>query len=363
MFLIKKLKEMKNIKFKVFSFVLLAVMSLSIFSSCSDDDNNGASNNPPTIEKVSYSTNEDGTPSDLASITMGKANVTYIIHGTGFKTLKKVYFNDTETSFNPTLVTDTHIFVTININTPYQNQSEKLRVITQYGEAIYDFVVAPPDPVVHSFNPINAPDGGEITIYGNFFLDPIVNVGTDATATVVSSTLTEIHAILPPGSQYKKISVTTISGTTPYGTAIGTGIFDDAFYSPWDIESWNNHEFITDITKSAQGTTFIKKVMGPWDNIQGNWPWVDQLTAFTGIKFHIRSEVPGTMKFCFNGDWSEKHMIATTTTWKEVRFTWADLENPTALQNLFTFQNMSKNNAGDGIANTIYLDNYSYTVD
>lgn len=363
MFLIKKLKEMKNLKINIFSFVLLAVMSLFTISSCSDDGSNSGTGQPPVISRVSASVDENGQPVPLESITMGYANNMYIIEGTGFKTVKKIYFNDTDTSFNPTLVTDTHIFVTININTPYANASDKLRVITEFGEAEYDFVVAPPAPVVHSFNPINTPDGGEITIYGNFFLNPIVNVGDDATATVTSSTLTEIHAVLPPGSQLKKISVTTISGTTPYGTAIGTGIYDDDFYSPWTIESWNNHEFVTDITKSAQGLKFIKKAMGAWDNIQGNWPWVDQLSAYTGIKFYIKTSEPGTMKFCFNGNWSETYMITTTTEWQEVKYTWADLGNPAALQNIFTFQNMSKNSAGDGIANTIYLDNYSYTVD
>lgn len=352
---------MKRIKLNKIVWSLLIVLSLFTFS-CSNDDSGSGANTPPVIEKVSPTLDEDGTPSQLESVNVGYANNMYIIQGSGLKTVKKIYFNDFQAAFNPNLVTDTAIFVTIDINTPYADASNKLKVVTDFGTAEYDFVVAPPAPIFHSFHPVNAADGDQITIYGNFFLNPIVKVG-DVQAEVVSNSLTEIVVTLPAGSQGKYVTVETISGLREWKTAIGTAIFDDSFYSPWDIESWNNHEYVSDYSKAFQGTTFIKKAMGAWDNIQGNWTWVDQLSGYTGIKFAIRTEVPGTMKFCFNGVWDETHLINTTTEWQEVKLTWAQLGNPAALQNLCTFQNFSKNSAGDGIANTIYIDNYTYTVD
>ncbi|RZK10633.1 MAG: hypothetical protein EOO46_10010 [Flavobacterium sp.] len=345
---------MKNLKTISIGSTLILILSFFLLLSCNSDDSNSSSGSP-VITSVTTTVNEDGIPSDLSPITIGYADNMYIIRGSGFKTVQKIYFNEKDTYFNPTLVTDTEIFVVIDRNTPYADATDQLKVVTKRGTAVFDFVVAPPAPGFHSFNPINAADGEEITIYGSFFLDPIVKVG-DVEAVVVSSTLTQIKAILPAGSQLKKVSVTTISGTAVYGTSIGTAIFDDAFYSPWGIPAWNNHEFITDGTKSNQGLVFIKKAMDGWGNIQGEWAWNDQLSSYTGIKFAIRSDAPGKLKLVFNGDWGETRLFETTTEWKEYKFTWAQLGNPAALQNI-SFQEFS------GSTNTYYIDNITYTVD
>lgn len=345
------MKNLKNISIGTFLVLMLSFLGLS---SCSNDDSS-ASTAAPIIESVTTTMDENGQPSALEPISVGYADNMYIIRGKGFATVQKIYFNDYDTYFNPALVTDTEIFVTIDRLTPYADASDQLKIVTKYGTAVYDFVVAPPAPGVHSFNPINVVDGGEITIYGSFFLNPIVKVG-DTEAEIVSSSLTEIKAILPAGSQYKKVSVTTISGTSVYNTAIGTAIFDDVFYSPWTIEAWNNHEFVTDLTKSNQGLTFIKKTMEGWGNIQGNWAWDDQLSNYTGIKFAVRSEAAGKLKLVFNGDWGESRLFETTTEWKEYIFTWEQLGNPAALQNI-SFQEFT------GSANTYYFDNITYTVD
>ena len=178
----------------------------------------------------------------------------------------------------------------------------------------------------------------------------------DVEAEVVSNSLTEITAILPTGSLNKKVSVSTISGTVVYGTAVGTALFDDVFYAPWTIESWNNHEFLTDFTQANQGVTFIAKEMNGWDNIQGNWAWNDQLANYTGIKFAVKSSEAGKLKLVFNGDWGESRLFDTTTEWQEFTYTWAELGNPAALQNI-SFQEFS------GATKTYYFDNITFTVD
>lgn len=349
---------MKNLNSNCIKSIFILLIAIFSLASCSSD-NDGNSSTAPVIESVTTTTDEDGNPSALEPITVGYADNMYIIRGKGLATVQKIYFNDYDTYFNPVLVTDTEIFVVINRNTPYADASDQLKVVTKKGTAIFDFVVAPPAPGMHSFNPINAADGQEITIYGSFFLNPIVEVG-GVEAVIVSSTLTEIKAILPTGSQYKNVSVTTISGTALYGTAVGTAIFDDVFYSPWGIPDWNNHEYITDGTKSNQGLVFIKKAMDGWGNIQGEWAWNDQLSNYTGIKFAVRSDAPGKLKLVFNGAWDgpgvDGRIFETTTEWKEISFTWEQLGNPAALQNI-SFQEFSGN------ANVYYFDNITYTVD
>jgi hypothetical protein len=346
---------MKRIKNFNLSWILSSLVFVFAFTSCNEDDGSNGSGTPPVVESVSPTLGENSEVIPLEPTLIGYANNTYLIQGSGFSTLEKVYFNDFDTNFNPNFVTDNSIFITINRDTPYENASNKLKLVTKFGTTEYDFTVAPPAPGVHSFNPINAADGEQIIIYGSFFLNPVVMVG-DVEAEVVSNSLTEITAILPAGSLNKKVSISTISGTVEYGTAVGTALFDDVFYSPWTIESWNNHEFLTDFTQSNQGLTFIAKEMNGFDNIQGNWAWNDQLSNYTGIKFAVKSSEAGKLKLVFNGDWGESRLFDTTTEWQEFTYTWAELGNPAALQNI-SFQEFS------GATKTYYFDNITFTVD
>ncbi len=345
----KKFKKQNIIKPFILVFIFVGLMS-----SCSDDENVGFSSEPPVIDYVSRA--EAG---DLTSITVGYANNMYIIQGSGFVSVQKIYFNDTDTYFNPTLVTDNSVFVTIDQSTPYENASSILKLVTANGTVDYTFVVAPPAPeVTRGFQPVNANEGDQVTIYGNFFLDPIVAFGS-VEATIVSNTLTEIVAIIPAGAQNQYLTVTTISGDSSWGTAVGTSIYDDDFYGAWDIAAWNNHEYLTDPENAYQGEIFIHKEISGWDNIQGEWIWDDQISAYTGIKFAVRSDTPGTLIFLFNGSyWGDgSRAFDTTTEWQVISYTWEELGGiPDGVQNI-SFQEFS------GETHNYYFDDFSYTVD
>lgn len=337
---------MKNLKINITLSILALVAVFASLTSCSDDD--AKTGGQPKIESVSLAYND-------SLVEQGYANNMYIVRGKGFTGTQKIYFNDTDTYFNATLVTDEVIFVTIDKNTPYENASDELKVVTLDGTAIYHFVVAPPAPELRSFQPVNAADGEQITIYGNFFLDPSVSVG-GVEAEIVSSTMTQIVAILPPGSQKKYVQVETISGKSEWNTAVGTAIYDDAFYTPWTIEAWNNHTYVTDLTKAYQGTTFIKKEINGWDNIQGNWAWDENIADYDGIRIAVRSDDAGKLVFIFNGQfWGDAtHSFATGTEWTEYRFTWDQLGGkPQALQNI-SFQEFT------GSKHNYYFDNIGY---
>lgn len=337
---------MKKLKINITLSILAIFAVFASLTSCSDDDSKVGGQ--PSIENVSLAFND-------SLVEQGYAKNMYIIRGKGFTDTQKIYFNDTDTYFNSTLITDTAIFVTIDENTPYENASDELKVVTLDGTAIYHFVVAPPAPETKSFQPINAADGEQITIYGKFFLDPEVTVD-GIQAEIVSNTLTEIVAILPPGSQKKYVQVKTISGKSISKDAIGTAIYDDAFYSPWTFEAWNNHVYITDLAKAYQGTTFIKKEINGWDNIQGNWAWDDNIADYDGIRIAIRSDDAGKLIFIFNGQfWGDStKAFATGTDWVEYRFSWADLGGkPEAVQNI-SFQEFS------GAKHNYYFDNIGY---
>jgi hypothetical protein len=345
---------MKNIKIKyLLSIVSMALLVLGAFSSCSDDSADSGSG---TLTITSVDKAEEG---DLVPVTKGDPKNYYIIRGSGFTTVEKIYFNDFDTYYNPVLVTDTEIFVLIDEKTPYANASSKLKVVTKLGTIVYDFVISPPSPTFGSFNPVNAAEGDVITIYGNYFLDPIVKIGTE-TVPVISSTLTEIKVKLPAAADKKYISVTNISGTTTSTYAIGTALFDDVAYYGFTFPAWNNLTYESD-GKAEQGLINIKKKMAAWDNIQGDWSSYDQIADYSGIRIAVRADNPGTLKFIFNGDWSERNMLTVGTGWTTFVIPWSALGNADQVQNI-SFQNMSKNAAGDGVENTFYIDNIGFVL-
>lgn len=341
---------------KYLSLLLIVLFSASLFQSCNNDDDELQGVSAPVIEYVAASVDENGQAANpLVATEIGYANNTYVIHGKGFSSLRHIYFNDYESQFNPNLVTDTDIFITINKDTPYSNVSNKLKLETAFGTVEYDFVIAPPVPVFSSFNPVNAADGEVITLKGNYFVDPVVKVG-ETEAEVISNTLTEIKIKLPEGSQDKKITVTTLSGDSTWDTAIGSAIFDDVFYGGWNIEEWNNHQLVTDPENAYQGNVYIQKEISGWDNIQFNWIYNEEvISKYDGIQFAVRSDAPGKLQMVFNGDWSDnaERTFTTDKEWTVIKLTWAQLGNPTEVKNI-TFKESS------GQSHTYSFDNITY---
>ncbi|WP_417291012.1 IPT/TIG domain-containing protein [Corallibacter sp.] len=340
---------MKNLKFKRNGLILVMILSLVAFFSCDSDDDNDLEGQPPVINSVSTAVGNEQTD-------VGFANNMYVIRGLGFASTQKVFFNEVDTYFNATLVTDKVIIVQIDEDTPYLDTTNELKVVTANGTATYPFIVAPPAPRLKSFNPVNAADGETITVYGSFFIDPVVTVG-DVEVEVLNLSINEFQIVLPSGSDREYISVETISGNSISQYAIGTAIYDDIWYDGWDIESWNNQEYITN-GDAAQGLTYFKKDMTGWDNIQGNWSWNDQLEGYSGIRFSVRADEPGKLKFVFNGNWDDATApnFDVTTEWVQQEFTWEELQNATFVQNI-SFQEYTGNGG------VYHFDNFGYVLE
>lgn len=349
------MKKIKNIGINT---LLGGVLMLFTFASCDGDSNSGstASTGKPVISSVSPSLNEDGQPSDLTPVTIGYADNMYIIHGSGFQSLQKIYFNDTDTAFNSMLVTDTDIFVTIDRNTPYENASNQLKIVTAGGTATFDFVVAPPAPSMTSYNPINAAAGSTIKIYGSFFLDPIVKFG-DTEAVIVSSSLTEITVTVPVGAEHKYVSVTTISGEAISKQAVGTAIFDDVFYGDWAMSAPAAIIDATPTKTPSQGLKLIEGAVDGWGNIGTSWIWNDQISAYKGLRIAIKGKNAGKVAIIFNGHWDDSisALLDITTEWKTFEIPWSTFGPVPAVQNITI-----KNNTGD--PNVFYVDDIGYVL-
>lgn len=344
---------MKNIKIKyLLPVITMAFMVLSVFSSCDNDDSSGSSG-APVITSVAKS-----VEGDLVPVTVGDPKNYYIIQGKGLSGVRKIYFNDFDTYFNPTLVTDTAIFVLIDEKTPFANASNKLKVVTNQGTVLYDFVVAPPTPRFDSYNPINAAEGDVITVYGNYFLNPTVKVGT-VDVPVISSTLTELTFKMPANASNKYVTVTNISGSAVSKEAVGTALFDDKWYNDWMFDGPDGKVSL-ESSGAVQGKVMLKSVNDAWSGNQfrnKDWATLD-VTNYSGIRLWIKGDKAGKVAVILNGNWSDPDakVIEVTTQWKEYNLPWSSW--PFAVTGLQTL--VLKDFTGE--KSNYYLDNIGFTL-
>ena len=345
---------MKNIKIKyLLSLLVMSSVMITVLSSCSNDDS-GDTSSALAIESVSKA--EAG---DLVATEVGFANNVYIIKGSGFSSVQKIYFNDTDTYFNPTLVTDKAIFVTIDINTPYANASNELKIVTKNGTITYPFVVAPPAPVLlYGFNPINAAEGDILTIYGNFFLDPVVTIGTTAVP-VISSSLSEIKVKVPANSTDKYVTVTTISGSIKSTAAIGSALYDDKLQGDAGHWMWNGADtFDTDNTSDkAQGLKSIKFIFGGWNGADMKFASrnVSKYKAFRVRVKSMSTNADASIIFVFGG-WAFQVKKALSTDWTYIEIPFSEIGNPT------TFDQLTLQESGSFGGNTILMDDMGFVL-
>jgi len=347
---------MKNIKkIMALKFYLLASISIFLLNSCSNDD--GGSSGTLAITGISKSVIDDpliegdrqvDVPTDVIN-----AGNTYIIRGSGFSTLKTISFNGLETIFNPTLVTDNVIVVTVDSDTPYYNEMDEMKLVTNIGTLVYSVKVRPPFPSITGF-PINPTPGDIITITGDYFLRPVVNFGTTKVEPITSS-LTELTVKVPDDIQYKSLSITNVSGTTVAGQSFGSAIYDDAYtsisdgYALWDAANPYNDAYAKD---SKQGTKCISWTANQWGGLEFKVlsSKVD-LSRYKGIRVSLKGQNAGKVGVFLNGSDAIKPSYDFSSDWTYVEIPFSAFNNPSEL-NKITFQEFGGKVGG----NTIYID-------
>jgi len=350
---------MKNIKIVSLAACMAWMLSLMFFSSCSNDDSASAGTGSPVIESVSRSGyDEDGNIFPSTPVSKGDPKNYYVIHGKGFLTTTKVYFNDFDTYFRPTFVTDTDIVILIDENTPYADASNQLKVVTKFGTAVYDFLIAPPVPTFSGFNSINCAEGDEVIIKGKYFLNPVVTLAETETqpaipVTIVSSTLEQIVVKIPANANFRKLAVSNISGTATSLEAIGTALYDDKWYGMQWGGPWAGKGVNFDYDKdSYQGEKSWQWVFGGWDG--GNWGFNVDMTPYKAIRIAVKGLKNGQVNF--NVDGGSNYVIPVTPTWVYMEIPLSSLGNPTSVW-MLTFQE-SNNDGG----NTVLFDDIGFVL-
>lgn len=335
------MKNIKNIKIVSLAACMILMLSLILFSSCSNDDSASSSaGGAPVIESVMPSGYfADGTLKPLVPVTLVDPKNYYVIHGKGFLGTTKVYFNDFDTYFRTTFVTDTDIIILVDEATPFANASNQLKVVTDKGTAVFNITVAPPVPTFSGYNFINSAAGDLVTIKGKYFLNPIVNLTKTDTqpavpVTVVSSTLEQVVVKIPANADHRYLSVSNISGTAVSKEAIGTALYDDQLYGmqwggPWSGKGVN-FDFGGD---SYQGEKSWKWDFAQWDG--GNWGFNVDMTPYKSLRMAIKGSKNGQVNFSVNG--GPNYVLPVTTTWVYLEIPLSKLGNPASVT-MLTFQ-------------------------
>lgn len=234
---------------------ILSVLMIFAFASCKKDAKGGSG--APTITRVRLLSKTDTIPnvehrvnldsssfySDArvvpfdSTVVAGRLGNQYAILGTNLASTRSVSFNGVSVYFNPALVTDNSVIVTLPSNTstvkvPYgSDQSNKLVIITNNGQVDYDFPILQPPAVITGFDVTSGVDGEEVTIKGTIFNGVKSVRFDDVPATIIGTpTATEIRVKVPAGVSQAFIYVETPGGVAKSTLAYGFKyvIYDEA---------------------------------------------------------------------------------------------------------------------------------------
>lgn len=204
-------------------------------SSCDKSDAQMDEGKTPSVEYVRVC-DPEAADSLLVRAAMGQ-NI--CLMGNHLGDVQEVWFNDQKALLNPTLITSYSIIVTIPNKIPDEVTNQITLVTGKGKKSTYPFEVVVPNPQIVSRSCEYARPGDQITLTGDFFIEPKVYfTGTTQAADIVSSTQQSITMVVPQGVTEGPITVESIYGRTrsAFNFMDTTGLitnFDDGYVNPW----------------------------------------------------------------------------------------------------------------------------------
>ena len=321
---------------------------------------------PITLDSISVYDQTRLNPFD-STVSAGRLNTQYAILGTNLKTTRSVTFNGVSVYFNPGLVTDNSIILTLPATLPFgPTESNKLTIVTQFGTVDYNFPIQQPPPIIASFTPLAAGAGDVITITGTVF-NSVTAVRFDTTpAEIVGTpTNTQIQVKVPAGVVQAYIYVTTPGGTTRSPGTFGfkSLVYDDAFTAGWgSYFGYNSTRDVASAEQPKRGTVAIKTTFsdayGAFQ-VGYNGATIDVKAAgLTAIKFSVYGGAGTTGKsvqVVINGAYGSAVVVALKAgSYTDYTIPLSSLGNPATITELVI------QSAGGNVPSTIYLDDIGF---
>lgn len=138
------------------------------------------------------------------------------IVGQNLRSINQLWFNDQQAVLNTSFMTENTLVVSVPKELP-KVQTDKIYMITAAKDTVtYDFKVMLPAPQLKSMSCEFQKPGEEVTIYGNYFKEPMTITFEDGNGPAVtqfkSISMTEATFTIPADAKPGKIKVETESG-------------------------------------------------------------------------------------------------------------------------------------------------------
>ncbi len=254
-----------NMKRYIKILMLMAVFTLG-FNSCIDQpDAFELADGVPTVHYVRYANSDE----IIEQAFMGEI-ICFV--GENLRSVRELWFNDQQAILNTSYMTKNTLVVAIP-NRLAKETTDKAYMITKAKDTLaIDFKVMLPFPIIKSMSCEFQKPGEEVTIYGNYFTEPMtVDFVNTSVTTFKSVSMTEATFVIPEGTLPGKVKVTTLSGVaqSPFMYLDNRGLITD-FDGTTDIvpQGWN----INVIYSSEGGIKGNYVQLGPSDlDAGGSW--------------------------------------------------------------------------------------------
>ena len=189
--------------------MLMAAVALG-FASCEDyPDAFELADGVPTVNYVRYADRDVL----IEQAYMGEV-VCFV--GDNLCSVRELFFNDQKAVLNTSFMTANTLVAAVPGNLP-KVKTDKVYMITKGQDTVtVDFKVLLPAPVIKSMSCEFQQPGTDVTVYGNYFAEPMSLVFEDGNGAEVTSfksvSMTEVTFTIPADAKPGKIKVTTESG-------------------------------------------------------------------------------------------------------------------------------------------------------
>jgi hypothetical protein len=186
-------------------FTIISASSF-ILTSCESEEDFGT----PRITSIRTTNPETAN----SGINQGNLGQMVVIQGENLESTQKVMFNNVEAFVNPAYVTNTNIILRVPSEFPSEI-NDMLTVVTKGGEATYNFPIDIPAPEAVDFPLEWVPEGGILTIKGQFFynIESIEFTGGTSTTTFTVVNPQTIEVVVPADASSGPVQVHAVAGT------------------------------------------------------------------------------------------------------------------------------------------------------
>ena len=260
--------------------MLFAAAALG-FAACEDyPDAFELADGVPTVHYVRYADRE-------VFIEQAYMGELVCLVGENLRSVREMYFNEHPAVLNTSYMTENTLIAQIP-NQLSADPTDKVYLITKNKDTVtVDFKVMLPNPIIKSMSCEFKKPGEKVTVYGNYFAEPMTLTFEDGNGVELTSfesvSMTEVTFVIPEGAKPGRIKIETESGLarSPFSYYdYCNGLITD-FDGGTDVvpQGWN----IAAVTASEGGLDGNYIQMGPTDlTASGDWNEAYKLPFWCG---------------------------------------------------------------------------------